>query len=311
MPREWVFLHLFLHPFLQRFLHLFFQTYLQQRASFPEDGGPLEPSLPHARARNAAEVVMTTHPAWWMSEEMDGGVLAGSSAFPPLPPAGRLPFSAVARQPAPRQRGAETSAVPGEADAAGFATFPLASEATAPSAARGLTRSTLCGWGLADLADDACVVVSELVTNALRYGTPAPASRPRPLPPATEDEPILLSLVHHGGAVLCAVFDPGQDVPVVKEPDYFQETGRGLHVLASLVDSWGWTTPDRHGKAVWALLAAKEAEDTAGSAVGPADADWEPLTRLLLLLELLSGPSWLKALGASAGGTSSSAPAAG
>ncbi|WP_158674683.1 ATP-binding protein [Streptomyces hoynatensis] len=199
-----------------------------------------------------------------------------------------FPFAALAPHQAPTARS-------GAADSAGFATFPLASAPEASRSAREMTRSTLHGWGLDELADDAMVIVSELVTNAVRYGLGA-ARRDRPLPPATPDQPFLLSLVHCERSVLCAVFDPGSEVPQVKEPDYFQESGRGLHVLESLAESWGWTTPDRHGKAVWALLVA-------GDVMRPlsrSDPEWEPLTRLLLLLELLSGPSWLKALGSSA-----------
>jgi hypothetical protein len=244
-------------------------------------------------------------------------------ALAPLPPSGRLPFAAMARQPSPgRQGGDPAGGADDGADAAGFATFPLTDEAESPGTARSLTRTTLHGWGLQELADDATVVVSELVTNALRYGR-APDGRRHPLPPATTEQPFLLSLVHYGGSVLCAVFDPGAEVPVLREPDYFRESGRGLHVLQSLAESWGWTTPDRHGKAVWALLQSpKEAasgvaeagaeEDAAvGSPPGPADAEWEPLTRLLLLLELLSGPSWLKALGSSARSPRSGARARG
>ena len=200
-----------------------------------------------------------------------------------------LPFAAMAPYRAPGDRG-------GTADAAGFATFPLAGSAETPCTARNMARSTLLGWGLGHLTDDATVIVSELVTNALRYGLPT-ASRPRPLPPATAEQPILLTLLHCGGSVLCAVFDPGHEVPLVKEPDYLEETGRGLHILESLAESWGWTTPDRHGKAVWALLVAPGSRPPAH---GPGPGQEEPLTRLLLLLELLNGPSWLKALGASA-----------
>src|SRR5690606_16409039 len=83
---------------------------------------------------------------------------------------------------------------------AGFATFPLANAADAPGTARRLTRNTLQGWGLETLVDDASVIVSELVTNALRYGQPATAGH-RPLPPASAEQPFLLSLVHHGGTV--------------------------------------------------------------------------------------------------------------
>ncbi len=198
-----------------------------------------------------------------------------------------LPFALMSPQQARHVRN-------GMVDAAGFATFPLAVARETPGTARGVTRSTLRGWGLDALVDDAAVVVSELVTNALRYGLPA--GRGRPQPPASEEQPILLSLVHCGNAALCAVFDPGHDVPHIREPDYFQESGRGLHVLESLAERWGWTTPDHTGKAVWALLMAPGGS----GAVAPGPGDWEPLTRLLLLLELLSGPSWLKSLGTSA-----------
>ncbi|MDT0344367.1 ATP-binding protein [Streptomyces litchfieldiae] len=201
-----------------------------------------------------------------------------------------LPFAVMAPDQARRLR-------EGVVDAGGFATFPLAVARETPGEARRATRTTLRGWGLEALVDDATVVVSELVTNALRYGLPP--SRPAPLPPASRERPILLSLVHCGGAVLCAVFDPGHDVPRVKEPDYYEESGRGLHVLESLAERWGWTAPDHYGKAVWALLMRPgDAEP-----VAPGASDWEPLTRLLLLLELLSGPSWLKSLGASAAKT--------
>jgi hypothetical protein len=186
---------------------------------------------------------------------------------------------------------------PREPDSAGFATFPLANRPESPCAARSLTRSTLKGWGLDELSDDVTVIVSELVTNAMRYGLP-PRADHRPLPPASAEQPFLLSLVHYDRSVLCAVFDPGADTPCVKEPDFLHESGRGLHVLQSLAERWGWTTPDCHGKAVWALLLAPKEADDAPTTTTPSadDGTWEPLTRLVLLLELLSGPPWLKAL---------------
>ncbi|MFB4197382.1 ATP-binding protein [Streptomyces carpaticus] len=258
---------------------------------------------------------MPAHSPWWTPGDARGdrvsgarGAAALSPAVEPGPPA--LPgLGGLPALPSPMGGGPVRGSDGSEPDAAGFATFPLADSPAAPGSARELTRSTLTGWGLARLADDATVIVSELVTNALRYGAPPAGAPASPLPPASADQPFLLSLVHCGGSVLCAVFDPGSAVPVVREPDFFQESGRGLHVLESLAQTWGWTAPNAHGKAVWALLPPLEPDGPAGPAGpgqgasshgGPAagreDAEWTPLTRLLLLLELLSGPSWLKAL---------------
>lgn len=114
-------------------------------------------------------------------------------------------------------------------------------------AARDFTEATLRRWGVPDIAHDVGVVMSELLTNALRHGVPAgvpPYSRP----------PIRLGLLHPGSCVLCAVADPSREVPVLKEPDYFAETGRGLHVVASLSEQWGWTPPGHAGKVVWATF---------------------------------------------------------
>jgi hypothetical protein len=54
--------------------------------------------------------------------------------------------------------------------------------------------------------------------------------------------------------LLCVVTDPCQRSPVLQEPDYISETGRGLHVVASLSDRWGWLPLGGSGKAVWATL---------------------------------------------------------
>ncbi len=114
-------------------------------------------------------------------------------------------------------------------------------------AARDFTGATLRRWGMADLGNDVGVVVSELLTNALRHALPRPAGFPAA-------RPIRIGLLHPGPCVLCAVADPSDEVPVVREPDYLAESGRGLHVIASLSERWGWTAPGRNGKLVWATF---------------------------------------------------------
>jgi hypothetical protein len=114
-------------------------------------------------------------------------------------------------------------------------------------AARDFAVATVQRWGAAECADDIAIVVSELVTNALRHAPPAPGQAPR-------RRAVRLGLLQPGPCVLCAVADPGRTVPVAKEADVLAETGRGLHVVGALADLWGYTTPSNEGKAVWAMF---------------------------------------------------------
>jgi anti-sigma regulatory factor (Ser/Thr protein kinase) len=111
---------------------------------------------------------------------------------------------------------------------------------------RGFTRSTLQRWAAGRRSDDITLVVSELLTNALRH------TRPRP------GRPVRVGLLQPfpGAGVLCAVADPGLAVPQLPPPSRDAESGRGLRVVGELSDQWGCTTPDRAGKVVWAMFAA-------------------------------------------------------
>jgi hypothetical protein len=122
-------------------------------------------------------------------------------------------------------------------------------EPSSVSAARRFTTLTLRRWGIADREADITVVVSELLSNALRHGL-----RPLTACPSVS-RPIRLGLMHVGPNLLCAVADPSERMPVPREPCWLDETGRGLHVIASLSDKWGsCTAPNRPGKVVWATF---------------------------------------------------------
>ncbi len=123
-------------------------------------------------------------------------------------------------------------------------------DARSVGAAREFSLATMRRWGVADRVDDIGIVVSELLTNALRHGVPDTAAAPRRWP-------LRLGLVQPGRYVLCAVADPGRRLPVPKEPDYLAESGRGLHVIGALSDTWGCTTPTGAGKVVWAMFAVR------------------------------------------------------
>jgi hypothetical protein len=117
-------------------------------------------------------------------------------------------------------------------------------------AAREFTANTLYRWGASARQDDVAVVVSELLTNALRHGLP----RLPELSDVPPRHPIRVGLRQTGPWVLCAVADPSRAVPVPRVPGSFAETGRGLHIIRALSDTWGYTTPDAAGKVVWATF---------------------------------------------------------
>jgi hypothetical protein len=139
----------------------------------------------------------------------------------------------------------------GYTDYARVATRALSLEPASVCRARDFTLATVRRWGMAAVADDIGIVVSELLTNALRH---APQDRVSAPPRRTAGWPIRLGLLCGGNCVLCAVADPSDAVPAMREPDYLEESGRGLHVIASLSEDWGWTTPAQDGKVVWALF---------------------------------------------------------
>ncbi|GHH66342.1 ATP-binding protein [Streptosporangium violaceochromogenes] len=128
----------------------------------------------------------------------------------------------------------------------GATACPLARKADSVKTARDVTRSTLRDWGLSELSDDAALVVSELVTNAVRYAL-CPPNR-------VETTPITLVLLHLSPHVLLAVTDPSNEVPTPKEPDFISENGRGLYIVETYSKCWGWDHLNRGGKAVWALF---------------------------------------------------------
>ncbi len=123
---------------------------------------------------------------------------------------------------------------------------------TPARAARDFAVATVRRWGAAERTDEVAVVVSELVTNAMRHALPDPGGpRPRRL--------VRLALLQPGPCVLCAIADSGRTAPVVKEADLLAETGRGLHVVGALADTWGYTVPSELGKVVWAMFSTDRA----------------------------------------------------
>ncbi|MFI1091628.1 ATP-binding protein [Streptomyces sp. NPDC020917] len=135
---------------------------------------------------------------------------------------------------------------PEELAEANGATCELPAALESVRQARHFTRATLQRWDLGILRDSIELVASELVTNALRYAVPV----------GTPGAPVRLSLVRWTSRVVCAVRDPSVTAPIAKDPDYVAETGRGLHLVDSFSENWGWHPLSGTGKVVWALFLA-------------------------------------------------------
>jgi hypothetical protein len=139
-----------------------------------------------------------------------------------------------------------------EALALGEETLPTATCAlpAAPESARrarDFTRVTLDDWEMAAKIAVAELVVCELVTNSLRHGLLSSRWMP-------EEHPIGLTLLRRDSYLMCMVTDPEPTGPVLMEASASAESGRGLQVVESCSEAWGWQPVEEAGKVVWALL---------------------------------------------------------
>ena len=97
-------------------------------------------------------------------------------------------------------------------------------------------------WSLDRLSGTAELLVSELVTNAVRISAQMPA---RP--------PVRLHLRSDGTRLLVLVTDASPLPPIRKDAAPGEESGRGLMLVQELSDRWGWTSR-RDEKTCWFLL---------------------------------------------------------
>jgi anti-sigma regulatory factor (Ser/Thr protein kinase) len=144
-------------------------------------------------------------------------------------------------------------------------TWPLSSAlvlgALPPAAgcARLHARNVMCEWDLAEAAENAELVVSELTTNAIR-ATTGPDGRPRYENELSGLPVIHLRLLSDRARVLIEVWDRSAGTPSAKSPAPDEEGGRGLMLVDALCDQWSWEVVQGwSGKVVWAVLRLKPA----------------------------------------------------
>ncbi|MFF7979681.1 SpoIIE family protein phosphatase [Streptomyces sp. NPDC007901] len=113
---------------------------------------------------------------------------------------------------------ARTRAVP----AKDTAHWQIPADPAAVSDARAWATRQLTAWGLDDLLFPTELIVSELVTNAIRYGRP----------------PAELRLIRHD-VLVCEVTDSNSTQPRLRRARTTDEGGRGLFLVAHLAERWG------------------------------------------------------------------------
>jgi anti-sigma regulatory factor (Ser/Thr protein kinase) len=123
---------------------------------------------------------------------------------------------------------------------------------TAVSLSREFVRHTLRRWQLADRMDTAELIVSELVTNAVKM---TGAHDPEPKRSDAKGHHLIGVQVRMADRSLYVeVWDPGSGSPIVPEQSLDAEGGRGLFLVETLSKRWDVFWPRSGGKVVWAEL---------------------------------------------------------
>ncbi|WP_329907326.1 SpoIIE family protein phosphatase [Streptomyces sp. SP18BB07] len=120
------------------------------------------------------------------------------------------------------------------------ASWELPADPALVAEARKTTSRQLGAWGLDELAFTTELIVSELVTNAIRHAA----------------GPIRLRLVLER-TLICEVFDGGATAPHLRHPRTTDEGGRGLFLISQFTQRWG-TRFLPEGKVIWAEQALTE-----------------------------------------------------
>ncbi|MFM9369989.1 SpoIIE family protein phosphatase [Streptomyces sp. Da 82-17] len=114
------------------------------------------------------------------------------------------------------------------------AEWDVPADPAAVSGVRADVTRRLADWGLDEAAFATELVVSELVTNAIRYGA----------------EPIRLRLLHDRNSLICEVADGSSTSPHLRRAKSTDEGGRGLFLVARFAQRWGTRYTSR-GKVIW------------------------------------------------------------
>jgi PAS domain S-box-containing protein len=114
--------------------------------------------------------------------------------------------------------------------------------------ARDYVSDTLTRWRQQHQIHIACLLVSEIVTNAVRHA----------------HAPVEMRLYLTARQIIAEITDDSAGLPQRRLPDTDDENGRGLILVDGLSDSWG-ARPTDTGKTVWFTLAADPVDETSAT----------------------------------------------
>jgi len=133
------------------------------------------------------------------------------------------------------------------------AELALAAVPTAVRLSRIFTADVLRHWQLAHIIEDAELITSELVTNAVQ--ATGLTTAPERWSQLTDLAMIQVRFALYEHVLLIEVWDRSATVPVFRAPTDDQEGSRGLAIVEALAAEWGYHHVSETGKVVWAKLA--------------------------------------------------------
>jgi hypothetical protein len=121
--------------------------------------------------------------------------------------------------------------------------LPLPPHPIAAEQARILVRLALAAWNICDIIDNALIITTELVANALKIG-----------------DVFHITVSRQGGTVLIEVWDTSEACPDRRRQSVERVDGRGLLLVEACSKDWGWRLEEQGGKTVWSVAAGDGAE---------------------------------------------------
>ncbi|GAA3501750.1 SpoIIE family protein phosphatase/ATP-binding protein [Streptomyces prasinosporus] len=138
-----------------------------------------------------------------------------------------------------------------------FAEWDVARDPAAVAPVRSACARKLADWGLDDISFATELILSELITNAIRYG----------------GDPVTVRLMR-GRSLICEVSDGSSTSPRLRRAKTTDEGGRGLFLVAQYAERWG-TRYTSAGKVIWTEQSLHDGAAEPGDSGDALLAQWD------------------------------------